>query len=145
MFLSFHVNSSINCILILSFFLNSNVSAPIQGSRATNSSAEIQAATRAINDAGRMGYDNIRVNTDSDFVRKAATEWMPTWKENNWNKSNGQPVVNRQDFQNLDRAMRNNPKVNVQFHHVPGHSGNPGNEAADRLAKEGAKQYRGGY
>lgn len=120
---------------------HSNVSEPVNG-RPTSNNSEIEAATRAIKDASRMGYDNIRVNTDSSFVRTAVNDWMPKWKQNDWRKSDGQPVVNRREFQNLDRAMRDNPNMKVEFNHVPGHSGNPGNEAADRLAKRGAQQYR---
>lgn len=70
---------------------------------------------------------------------------MPKWKENNWQKSDGKPVVNRDDFQNLDRAIQNNPQMDIEFNYIPGHSGNPGNEAADRLAKQGAQRYGGGY
>lgn len=110
--------------------------------RATNNAGEIQAATRAINDAGRMGISDLRVNTDSEFLRKSATEWMPTWKQNGWHKSNGDPVVNRNDFRNLDRAMHNNPNMNIEFRHVRGHSGNPHNDAADRMARDGAQRYR---
>lgn len=100
----------------------------------------MKAATRAINDAGRFGYENIRINTDSQFVAKSADRWMHTWKQNGWHKSDGKPVVNRDDFQRLDAAMTNNPRVNVEWRHVQGHSGDPNNEAADRLAKEGAQR-----
>lgn len=88
-----------------------------------------------------MGYRQIRINTDSEILKRAATEWMPKWKQNDWHKSDGRPVVNREDFQKLDRAMNNNPNMDIRFKHVSGHSGNPNNDAADRLAKQGAQHY----
>lgn len=121
-----------------------NVGEPVHG-RQTSNTGEIQGATRAINDAAEMGVTKLRINTDSAFLRKSVNDWMPKWKENGWHKSDGNPVVNRNDFQNLDRAMCNNPQMEVTFRHVPAHSGNPGNEAADRLSKQGAQRYSGGY
>lgn len=70
---------------------------------------------------------------------------MPKWKENGYTKSNGERVINTDDFRALDREMNNYPNMRVEFRHVPGHAGNYGNECADRLAKEGAKQYNNGY
>lgn len=92
-----------------------------------------------------MGTSRLRINTDSEFLTKSVNDYLPKWKQNNWQKADGNPVVNRNDFQNLDRAMSNNPQMEVTFRHVQAHSGNPGNEAADRLAKQGAKRYGGGY
>lgn len=71
----------INCLIIFNhlFLVNRNVSEPVQG-RATNNAGEIQGATRAITDAGRMGIPKLRVNTDSEFLVKSANQWMPTWK-----------------------------------------------------------------
>lgn len=70
---------------------------------------------------------------------------MPKWKQNDYTKSNGERVINERDFRALDREMNNYPGMNVEFRHVRGHAGNRGNENADRLAKEGARQYNNGY
>lgn len=125
---------------ILSFVFNSNVSEPVRG-RPSNNACEIKAATRAINDAGKKGHTNIRVITDSQAVTKGASE-LSKWKQNGWRKSNGQPVVNRREYKDMDRAIRKNPNTRVEFEHIPAHSGNQGNEAADRLAKRGAQKNR---
>lgn len=53
-----------------------NVSEPVSG-RATNNCGEIQAATRAIQQAEQHGVERITINTDSKFLIKSATEWMP--------------------------------------------------------------------
>lgn len=70
---------------------------------------------------------------------------MPKWRQNDYTKSNGERVINEHDFRALDREMNNYPGMNVEFRHVRGHAGNRGNECADRLAKEGARQYNNGY
>lgn len=53
-----------------------NVSEPVSG-RATNNTGEIQAATRAIRQAQEHGVEKLAINTDSKFLIKSATEWMP--------------------------------------------------------------------
>lgn len=123
---------------------NTYTSPPVDGP-ATNNRGEIQGARQAIRGAGRAGVTDLRINTDSDFVKKSIESYIPRWKQNNFIKSNGERVVNEQDFRALDREMNNYPNMNVEFRHVPGHSGNQGNECADRLAKEGARQYNNGY
>ena len=45
----------------------SNISAPAQG-RQTNNSAEIEAATIAVQQAADMGLDSLTVITDSEFL-----------------------------------------------------------------------------
>ena len=53
-----------------------NVSEPHYG-RQTNNSAEIEAATRAIETARDRGYDNVTVRTDSQFLTNAVNDWIP--------------------------------------------------------------------
>jgi len=105
--------------------------------RQTNNSAEIQAAAEAIERAKEHGYSGVKVKTDSEFLTKAANEWMGNWKSKGWTKADGGPVKNREDFQRLDRAREG---MDVRFEHVRGHQGNPGNEQADKLARQGASR-----
>lgn len=65
------------------------------------------------------------------------TSWVPGWKKNGWRTSTHKEVVNKEDFQELERLAQG---MDVQWMHVPGHAGFIGNEEADRLAREGAKQ-----
>lgn len=69
---------------------------------------------------------------------------MDTWIENDWIRSNGQPVKNREQFEDLLHAIRFHG-MDVVFIHVPGHSGNEYNDEADRLARLGVKEYRSRY
>ncbi|PZC87230.1 hypothetical protein B5X24_HaOG201466 [Helicoverpa armigera] len=115
-----------------------NVSSPVSGGRATNNTGEIQAATRAMQQAYENGIPRVEINTDSKFLIDSATKWMPGWKQNGWKLASGEPVKNERDFRELDRAARN---VEVKWRHVPSHQGVHGNEMADKLAKAGASKY----
>jgi len=117
---------------------NSNISAPVQG-RATNNAAEIQAVTRALNTIREAGHTKAEVNTDSKFVIQSMTQWKDGWKQRGWKKADGSDVVNRDDFIDLDMASQG---MTVKYNHVKGHSRVHGNEMADQLAKQGARQSR---
>ncbi|XP_071999618.1 ribonuclease H1-like [Engystomops pustulosus] len=113
-----------------------NVSERLEG-RATNQRAELQAATRALEQARDNNIPKVRIHTDSAYTVKGATEWMPRWKENGWKNYNGDDVANKAEWQKLDGLCRGR---DVTWKHVSGHSGNPGNEMADHLARSGANK-----
>jgi ribonuclease HI len=114
-----------------------NVSQPLVG-RQTNNRAEIEGARYGIEQARNQGYSQVTVHTDSEFLVKGATEWMPRWKENGWQTYSGNTVKNESDFKALDRSMGD---IDVKFVHERGHSGVYGNEQADRLANQGARKH----
>lgn len=60
------------------------------------------------------GIDKLVVRTDSEFLCKAANDWMPRWSENGWRKSDGNAVKNAGDFQNLNKLM-SDPRIDVRF------------------------------
>ncbi|KAF6105962.1 hypothetical protein HJG60_016412 [Phyllostomus discolor] len=113
-----------------------NVGVRLPG-RQTNQRAEIHAACRALEQARAQGIDKLVLHTDSMFTINGITSWLPGWKENGWRTSAGKEVINREDFVELDRLVQG---MDIRWVHVPGHSGLVGNEEADRLAREGAKQ-----
>lgn len=105
--------------------------------RQTNNRAEIHAARHAIEQAKSEGIKDLKIHTDSQFLINGMTKWIHGWKHNGWKLSTGQPVINREDFEALDKASKG---IKVKWEHVRGHQGVPGNEAADRLANEGASK-----
>ncbi|NP_001089336.1 uncharacterized protein LOC734386 [Xenopus laevis] len=113
-----------------------NVSARLEG-RQTNQRAEIEAAYTAAKQARNDNVTHLEINTDSKFTIDGMTKWVPRWKENNWKTIDGRDVINKQDFQKLDKACEN---MDVKWNYVPGHSGNAGNEMADQLAKAGSSK-----
>lgn len=75
---------------------------------------------------------------DSQYVRKGLTEWMLNWKKRGWRTASGGPVKNQDLWQELDGLLENT-KHTITWHWVKGHSGDPGNERADRLANQGVE------
>merc|ERR1719203_2072459 len=118
-----------------------NLSQPVEGDKQTNNAAEIQAAYQAIRQAVSMGVHKLLVHTDSQFVINCVTMWMNNWKRNGWNTAAGNPVKNKEDLEALDDVIRSGD-IEVKWNHVRGHSGNVGNEGADRLAVQGAKMQK---
>ncbi|XP_040097299.1 ribonuclease H1 isoform X1 [Oryx dammah] len=105
--------------------------------RQTNQRAEIHAACKAIEQAKAQDITKLVLYTDSMFTINGITTWVKGWKQNGWRTSTGKEVTNKEDFAELERLARG---MDIQWMHVPGHSGFRGNEEADRLAREGAKQ-----
>ncbi|BFZ16833.1 hypothetical protein BsWGS_19871 [Bradybaena similaris] len=111
-----------------------NVSERLPG-RPTNNRAEIHAAVRAVQIAKKKGIQNLILHTDSQFLINGITKWIRGWKKNQWKKTTGSPVINQKDFEELDRELQG---MNVKWVYVRGHSGDPSNEEADLLARQGA-------
>ncbi|XP_077009203.1 ribonuclease H1 isoform X2 [Tamandua tetradactyla] len=105
--------------------------------RQTNQRAEIHAACKAIEQAKTQNINKLVLYTDSMFTINGITNWVQDWKKNGWRTSTGKEVINKEDFVELERLTQG---MDIQWMHVPGHSGFIGNEEADRLAREGAKQ-----
>ncbi|KAI9220014.1 ribonuclease H-like domain-containing protein [Blastocladiella britannica] len=101
---------------------------------ATNQKAEIQAVTEALKLVPKS--HPVRIITDSDYVVKSATEWIPRWRRNDF-----RGVANADYFRALDEQLYHRG-ARIEFQHVKGHSQNPGNDEADRLARAGADMYR---
>lgn len=100
----------------------------------TNNQMELQAAIEALKTtADRHGP--LTIMTDSQYVQKGLTEWLPKWKANGWRTSDRKPVKNRDQWETLDRLSEGR-EVNWQW--VRAHTGHEMNEAADRLSKDAA-------
>lgn len=79
---------------------------------------------------------NIDIYTDSEYVQKGWSLWLPGWIKCGWVGATGKDVSNRELWQEL---MYECGRHTVVFHHVRGHTGIPGNERADQYAKEARK------
>ena len=62
-----------------------------------------------------LGIDKLQINTDSQFMIKCVTEWMPRWQKNGWKLSAGGDVKNRVQLVDLHNAM---DKLNVEVRWV---------------------------
>uniref|UniRef100_A0A9J7Z6B7 Ribonuclease H1 n=2 Tax=Cyprinus carpio TaxID=7962 RepID=A0A9J7Z6B7_CYPCA len=111
-----------------------NVAERLPG-RQTNQRAELQAACKALEQARENNFKKVVIYTDSKFTINGITSWVKTWKSNGWRLKGGGAIVNKDDFQKLDKL---NAELEVVWMHIPGHAGYTGNEEADRLSREGA-------
>jgi len=102
----------------------------------TNNRMELMAAIEAL--AALKRTCEVKLTTDSQYVRKGITEWMKNWKRNGWKTAAKKPVKNADLWQRLDEEVQ---RHSVEWHWVKGHSGHPGNELADDLANRGAAKY----
>lgn len=94
----------------------------------TNNRMELTAAIEALKQINRPV--KIKVFTDSTYVMKGITEWISTWKRNNWNSGK---IKNVDLWKLLDTV---NQKFDIEWHWVKGHNGNKYNEIADKLARQ---------
>ncbi|TLY71665.1 MAG: ribonuclease HI [Gammaproteobacteria bacterium] len=95
----------------------------------TNNRMELTAVIRALEALKRPV--RARVYTDSQYVRRGITEWLPEWKSRGWRTVARKPVKNQDLWERLDGLAA---RHDIQWHWVPGHAGVPGNERVDRLA-----------
>lgn len=101
----------------------------------TNNRMELMAVIeglKSLNQACR-----VRVHTDSQYVQKGISEWLPNWIRRGWKTASGGAVKN----QDLWRALAEQAaRHQVEWFWVKGHAGHPGNEIADALANEGVRK-----
>ena len=110
-----------------------NVERAIKGAarNTTNNRMDLMAAIEALAALQRK----IRVNlyTDSKYMKNGITQWLPQWRSRNWKTASKKPVKNVDLWQRLEQLAAEHE---VHWAWVRGHAGDPGNEAADRLANE---------
>ena len=98
----------------------------------TNNRMELLAAIEGL--AAVEESRAITLTTDSTYVMKGITEWLPGWKRRGWKTAARKPVANADLWRRLDEQ---NSRHMVTWRWIKGHSGHPGNERADALANRG--------
>ena len=97
----------------------------------TNNRMELTAVIRALEALKRPVQ--ARLYTDSEYVRRGISEWLPAWKARGWRTAARKPVKNQDLWQRLDEVSASHQ---IEWHWVPAHAGVPDNERVDRLANE---------
>ncbi len=97
----------------------------------TNNRMELMAAIRALEALKRPC--KVVLSTDSQYLQKGISEWLPNWVRRHWKTAGGTPVKNVDLWQRLLAAIQPHE---VCWEWVRGHSGHPENERADRLANK---------
>lgn len=75
----------------------------------------------------------IDLYTDSIYLQKGITEWLPNWKVRGWKTANKKNVKNADLWRELDIQQS---RHQVNWHWVKGHSGHPQNDLVDSIANE---------
>jgi len=75
----------------------------------------------------------VKIFTDSTYVKEGITVWINNWEKNNWKTADKKNVKNIDLWKRLKELVKSNQ---VEWNWVKGHSENPMNDLADKLAKE---------
>lgn len=103
----------------------------------TNNRMELMAAIMALETLSEACV--VVLHTDSQYVRKGITEWMPNWVRRHWKTAGGDPVKNRDLWERLHAAAG---RHKIDWRWVKGHSGDPDNERVDELARAAAVKFK---
>ncbi|MBN9499127.1 MAG: ribonuclease HI [Alphaproteobacteria bacterium] len=98
----------------------------------TNNRMELMAAIEGLKALKRPAQ--VRVWTDSVYVRDGITKWVHGWKRSGWKTADKKPVKNVDLWQALLEAAKPH---DVEWRWIKGHAGHPENERADALARGG--------
>jgi ribonuclease HI len=98
----------------------------------TNNRMELTAVISALEALNRP--TRVTLYTDSRYVLDGITKWLPGWQRNGWRTAGRHPVKNLDLWQHLVKAMAPHE---ITWRWVKGHNGDPGNERADELARQG--------
>jgi ribonuclease HI len=96
----------------------------------TNNRMELTAAIRALQSLKRPCQ--VEVHTDSTYLQRGVTEWLPRWKARNWQRKTG-ALANVDLWQELDEQLAVHQ---VSWHWLRGHVGDVHNTRADELARK---------
>jgi ribonuclease HI len=106
----------------------------------TNNRMELTAVVEGLSALKRPSH--VTLVTDSVYVGKGLSEWMPKWKANGWRRREGgrwKEIKNEDLWRRLDGLVAEHQ---LRFQHVAGHSGHAENERCDELAVAAIAQFR---
>ena len=104
----------------------------------TNNRMELTAAIMALeyfneNEKKQLSLKQVKVFTDSIYLKDGITVWINKWEKNNWKTADKKNVKNIDLWKKLQDLVKIIP---VEWNWVKGHSNDPMNELADKLAKQ---------
>jgi len=102
----------------------------------TNNRMELMAAIQGLQALKKPCQ--VRLVTDSNYVKEGITTWIHNWKKNGWRTAGRKPVKNADLWQDLDTAIA---RHDITWEWVRGHTGHPENERADALANQGMAEF----
>ncbi len=106
----------------------------------TNNRMELQAVVEGLTALKRPC--RVELFSDSVYVGKGLSEWMPKWKANGWRRrerGRWSELKNADLWQQLDQLLA---RHRLSYTRVAGHSGHPENERCDALAVAACQRIR---
>ena len=103
----------------------------------TNNRMELTAAISGLSALKRPC--RVTLTTDSQYLVKGMTEWLPGWIRKGWINSKKEPVVNRDLWERLAELAGLHT---IDWQWVRGHDGHIENERCDELARTAIEQQR---
>ncbi len=102
----------------------------------TNNRMELTAAIQALQALKRPCQ--VEIYTDSEYLRRGITEWLPGWKARGWRRKEG-ALANADLWQALDAAQTHH---RVTWYWLRGHAGHSMNERVDQLARDAIRKIK---
>ena len=104
----------------------------------TNNRMELTAAIKSLEyydsqEGKQLSSKEIKIYTDSIYLKEGITSWVNNWERNNWKTSDKKNVKNVDLWKKLQDLVKSKQ---IEWCWVKGHSGDPMNDLADKLAKE---------
>jgi len=109
---------------------------PLSGAEAdtTNNRMELTAAVEAL--LALPERSRVQMYTDSEYLKKGITEWMPGWRARNWRRKSGK-LANVDLWKALDQVLTAHE---VSWQWVKAHASSQYNNLVDQLAREAMKR-----
>jgi len=96
----------------------------------TNNRMELTAAVQAL--TALTQPCQVDIYTDSEYLRRGITEWLPNWRQRGWKRKSGK-LANIDLWQALETALE---RHSISWHWVRGHAGDRVNQRVDSLARK---------
>jgi ribonuclease HI len=98
--------------------------------RTTNNRMELTGAVHAL---GALSQPcKVEFYTDSEYLRRGVTEWLPDWRRRGWKRKTGK-LANVDLWKALEAAIEEH---DINWHWVRGHAGDRYNQQVDSLARK---------
>jgi len=104
----------------------------------TNNRMELTAAIKALeycaeNEKKQLSLKQIKIFTDSIYLKDGITIWIKNWEKNNWKTADKKNVKNIDLWKKLKDLIKFN---DIEWNWIKSHSNNAMNDEADKLAKK---------
>ncbi len=96
----------------------------------TNNRMELRAALEGLR--ALTEPCQVTLFTDSEYLKRGITEWLPSWKRRHWRRKGGK-LANVDLWMKLDEEIE---RHQINWRWVRGHAGHVMNERVDKLARK---------